>query len=130
MELMVDIDLTPLRQMYYRIDLLLPLEKAVIINFRLKQTLEENTFKKVMQIALNNKFSTSGIIYKYNSLSIFYSPRKFIHAYKTFYDMLVTFISRKINPYYDDIKFKEVVEDGEKLVVKFTVTYATEYYPF
>ena len=111
MELMVDIDLTPLRQMYYRIDPLLPLEKAVIVNFRIKQTLEENTFNRVMQIALNNKYSTSGIIYKYSSLSIFYSPSKFVHAYKTFYDMLVTFISRKINPYYDDIKFKEVVED-------------------
>ena len=79
-----------------------------IVNFRIKQTLEENTFNRVMQIALNNKYSTSGNIYKYSSLSIFYSPSKFVHAYKTFYDMLVTFISRKINPYYDDITFKEV----------------------
>ena len=60
MELMVDIDLTPLRQMYYRIDPLLPLEKAVIVNFRIKQTLEENTFNRVMQIFLNREYEPNG----------------------------------------------------------------------
>ena len=105
MEVKVQIDLTPMRTMFWRLDPLLPLEEVIVENFSTLNTLEYSTLDKV---------------YKFNSLGTFYNTSKFIHTAKTFIDTLTSILNRNFDPYYNKIVFDSIIEKSEsKYIVLF-----------
>ena len=120
MEVKVQIDLTPMRTMFWRLDPLLPLEEVIVENFNTLNTLEYSTLDKVIQHAINIKFNTVDKVYKFNSLGTFYNTSKFIHTAKTFIDTLTSILNRNFDPYYNKIVFDSIIEKSEsKYIVLF-----------
>ena len=124
MEVKVQIDLTPMRTMFWRLDPLLPLEEVIVENFNTLNTLEYSTLDKVMQHAINIKFNTVDKVYKFNSLGTFYNTSKFIHTAKTFIDTLTSILNRNFDPYYNKIVFDSIIEKSES---KYIVLFKGEY---
>ena len=124
MEVKVQIDLTPMRTMFWRLDPLLPLEEVIVENFSTLNTLEYSTLDKVIQHAINIKFNTVDKVYKFNSLGTFYNTRKFIHTAKTFIDTLTSILNRNFDPYYNKIVFDSIIEKSES---KYIVLFKGEY---
>ena len=124
MEVKVQIDLTPMRAMFWRLDPLLPLEEVIVENFSTLDTLEYSTLDKVIQHAINIKFNTVDKVYKFNSLGTFYNTSKFIHTAKTFIDTLTSILNRNIDPYYNKIVFDSIIEKSES---KYIVLFKGEY---
>lgn len=124
MEVKVQIDLTPMRTMFWRLDPLLPLEEVIVENFSTLNTLEYSTLDKVIQHAINIKFNTIDKVYKFNSLGTFYNTSKFIHTAKTFIDTLTSILNRNFDPYYNKIVFDSIIEKSES---KYIVLFKGEY---
>ena len=124
MEVKVQIDLTPMRTMFWRLDPLLPLEAVIVENFNTLNTLEYSTLDKVIQHAINIKFNTVDKVYKFNSLGTFYNTSKFIHTAKTFIDTLTSILNRNFDPYYNKIVFDSIIEKSES---KYIVLFKGEY---
>ena len=124
MEVKVQIDLTPMRTMFWRLDPLLPLEEVIVENFSSLNTLEYSTLDKVIQHAINIKFNTVDKVYKFNSLGTFYNTSKFIHTAKTFIDTLTSILNRNFDPYYNKIVFDSIIEKSES---KYIVLFKGEY---
>ena len=124
MEVKVQIDLTPMRAMFWRLDPLLPLEEVIVENFNTLNTLEYSTLDKVIQHAINIKFNTVDKVYKFNSLGTFYNTSKFIHTAKTFIDTLTSILNRNFDPYYNKIVFDSIIEKSES---KYIVLFKGEY---
>ena len=124
MEVKVQIDLTPMRTMFWRLDPLLPLEEVMVENFSTLNTLEYSTLDKVIQHAINIKFNTVDKVYKFNSLGTFYNTSKFIHTAKTFIDTLTSILNRNFDPYYNKIVFDSIIEKSES---KYIVLFKGEY---
>ena len=124
MEVKVQIDLTPMRTMFWRLDPLLPLEEVIVENFSTLNTLEYSTLDKVIQHAINIKFNTVDKVYKFNSLGTFYNNSKFIHTAKTFIDTLTSILNRNFDPYYNKIVFDSIIEKSES---KYIVLFKGEY---
>lgn len=124
MEVKVQIDLTPMRTMFWRLDPLLPLEEVIVENFSTLNTLEHSTLDKVIQHAINIKFNTVDKVYKFNSLGTFYNTSKFIHTAKTFIDTLTSILNRNFDPYYNKIVFDSIIEKSES---KYIVLFKGEY---
>lgn len=124
MEVKVQIDLTPMRTMFWRLDPLLPLEEVIVENFSTLNTLEYSTLDKVIQHAINIKFNTVDKVYKFNSLGTFYNTSKFIHTAKTFIDTLTSILNRNFDPYYNKIVFDSIIEKSES---KYIVLFKGEY---
>ena len=124
MEVKVQIDLTPMRAMFWRLDPLLPLEEVIVENFNTLNTLEYSTLDKVIQHAINIKFNTVDKVYKFNSLGTFYNTSKFIHTAKTFIDSLTSILNRNFDPYYNKIVFDSIIEKSES---KYIVLFKGEY---
>lgn len=124
MEVKVQIDLTPMRTMFWRLDPLLPLEEVIVENFNTLNTLEYSTLDKVIQHAINIKFNTVDKVYKFNSLGTFYNTSKFIHTAKTFIDTLTSILNRNFDPYYNKIVFDSIIEKSES---KYIVLFKGEY---
>ena len=124
MEVKVQIDLTPMRTMFWRLDPLLPLEEVIVENFSTLNTLEYSTLDKVIQHAINIKFNTVDKVYKFNSLGTFYNTSKFIHTAKTFIDTLTSILNRNFNPYNNKILFDYIIQKSEsKYIVLFKGQY-------
>ena len=124
MEVKVQIDLTPMRTMFWRLDPLLPLEEVIVENFSTLNTLEYSTLDKVIQHAINIKFNTVDKVYKFNSLGTFYNTSKFIHTAMTFIDTLTSILNRNFDPYYNKIVFDSIIEKSES---KYIVLFKGEY---
>ena len=124
MEVKVQIDLTPMRTMFWRLDPLLPLEEVIVENFSTLNTLEYSTLDKVIQHAINIKFNTVDKVYKFNSLGTFYNTSKFIHTAKTFIDTLTSILNRNFDPYYNKLVFDSIIEKSES---KYIVLFKGEY---
>ena len=124
MEVKVQIDLTPMRTMFWRLDPLLPLEEVIVENFSTLNTLEYSTLDKVIQHAIHIKFNTVDKVYKFNSLGTFYNTSKFIHTAKTFIDTLTSILNRNFDPYYNKIVFDSIIEKSES---KYIVLFKGEY---
>lgn len=124
MEVKVQIDLTPMRTMFWRLDPLFPLEEVIVENFSTLNTLEYSTLDKVIQHAINIKFNTVDKVYKFNSLGTFYNTSKFIHTAKTFIDTLTSILNRNFDPYYNKIVFDSIIEKSES---KYIVLFKGEY---
>ena len=124
MEVKVQIDLTPMRTMFWRLDPLLPLEEVIVENFNTLNTLEYSTLDKVIQHAINIKFNTVDKVYKFNSLGTLYNTSKFIHTAKTFIDTLTSILNRNFDPYYNKIVFDSIIEKSES---KYIVLFKGEY---